>query len=185
MAHTLGYGIYMTIIPWTVDYLVTTFHGDVASMATISTVITISALLARVSGGYAAKIWGEGRIILATISGTVALTVVLGASGWVWLSMAALVGLGVTCNVPFGSIFSLANSEFGKGLAGRAMSLISLCANAGAMLLPLMVGQLATTSDGFAMGFYLLAAIELLVAIYIVSSPERRKAVIGGAAGRG
>lgn len=180
MAHTLGYGIYMTVIPWTVDYLVTTFHGDVAAMAAISTVITVSALLARVSGGYAAKKWGEGRIILAAITGTVILTAVLGASGWVGLSMAALVGLGVTCNVPFGSIFSLANSEFGKGLAGRAMSLVSLSANAGAMLLPLMVGQLATTTGGFAVSFYVLAGIELLIALCIVSSPRRRGAVLRG-----
>jgi nitrate/nitrite transporter NarK len=180
LAHTLCYGVYMTVMPWTVDYLVTTFGGDLAYMASVSTIITIGALAARVGGGYAARVWGEGRVLLYSISGTVALTALLGASPWVWLSLAVLVGLGVTCNLPFGSVFSLANSRFGEGMGGRAMSLISLSANTGAFVLPLMVGQLATSTGGFGFSFYSLAAIELAVLLYIMYSPWRRAVILGG-----
>lgn len=183
LAHTLGYGVYMTVIPWTVDYLVTTFGGDLASVAFLSTAITVGALLARVSGGYSARIWGEGRVVSLSLAGTFLLTGALGISHWMWLSILALVGLGITCNLPFGSIFSLANSEFGKGLAGRAMSLVSLSANTGALLLPLMVGQIATASGGFAPSFAALAAIELLVTIYILYSPKRRGVILRRAPG--
>jgi MFS family permease len=178
LAHMLGYGVYMTVIPWTVDYLVSTFGGNVASVAVLSTTITIGALLARVSGGFSAKSWGEGRIIVFSLGGTFLLTGILGTSHWMWLSILALVGLGVTCNLPFGSIFSLANSEFGEGLAGRATSLISLAANTGALLLPLLVGQVTAASGGFALSFVALAAIELLVMFYIFYSPKRRVAVL-------
>ncbi|MHB8990591.1 MAG: MFS transporter [Chloroflexota bacterium] len=179
LTHTLGYGVYMTVIPWTVDYLVTTFDRDVASMAFLSTVITVSALLARVGGGYVAKLWGEGRIVLFSMATTVLLTGLLAVSGWMRLSIVALVGLGVSCNLPFGSIFSLADSRIGKGLAGRAMSLISLAANSGALILPIMIGQLAKSSGGFSVSFMALAGVELAIAISVIMSPGRRRVLLG------
>lgn len=161
-AHVFAFGLFLAIVPWSIDFLRLTYGGSLAFTSLMSTLATVGAVIARTGGGPLAHHFGEQAVIRTSLLGTVMATVLLAVARNYWSSVALLLLLYLAANASFGAVFSLAARSFRGVALDGAVAVISFLSNVAALIFPVMIGMLVNATGSFSAAFWGLAGLELV-----------------------
>lgn len=128
---------------------------------------SLAAVLARPIGGSLSDRFGPVKVCLTSFVGTTAMAVVLAfhppaevPAGLSFILMALVLGLGT------GGVFALVARVVAPARVGTVTGLVGAAGGLGGYFPPLVMGVVYQTTGAYTIGFALLAAVSLSVAVY-------------------
>lgn len=163
LCHMCGFGMAIVVGTWVTLYLVDAFALPVAAAGLIGSVILVTGIVARVSGGAILE-RGLGPVRLIRVG------LVLAIAGLATLALApvlpvAIVGLVVTglgVGLPYAAVFNGAAAS-ARSSPASAQSVVGWGGLLTAVFGPPLIGTLLDATGSFAAGFLAFAAIVLVV----------------------
>ncbi len=162
----LAAGCYIAILGGyvTLSTFVTAYFDDLGVTGPLNAAALFAASLGRASGGFGVThpAIDDGRLIAVTTAVGAAGLVAMAFGDGLALLVLPLVVL-ATVSLPFGAIFKTASSAVRRD--GTALAIVVAAGNTGALVLPIVTGQLRDLTGNYDAAFLVLAALNAAAAL--------------------
>ena len=157
----LAAGCYIAILGGyvTLSTFVTAYFDDLGVTGPLNAIALLAASLGRASGGFAVThpAVDDGRLIATTTAVGAAGLVAMAFGDGLALLVLPLVVL-ATVSLPFGAIFKTASNAVRRD--GTALAVVVAAGNTGALVLPIVTGQLRDLTGNYDAAFLVLAVLN-------------------------
>jgi nitrate/nitrite transporter NarK len=168
-----SFGLVIVVGTWITTLLRTAFQMPLKTAGLMGSTVLLLGIVSRPLGGWLAHHLG----IRTVIRGALLLNAVAcGALAWgqsIWLSLAAVVTLGMACGLPYAGVFNRAAALL-PGRAGAAMGLVNMIGIVMILAGAPAVGWLADWTGQFRTSFLALGAFALVAAAASSAIPEQK-----------
>jgi MFS family permease len=137
----------------------------------MGSLVLLLGILTRPLGGWLVHRMKTATLLRAALLLNAAACAALAWGQWTWLTVVAIVALGVGCGLPYAGVFGQAAALY-PGRAGAAMGLVNMIGIVMILLGAPVVGYLADWTGQFRTSFLALGGFSL-AATGAVRSPEK------------
>ena len=165
-----SFGLMIVVGTWITALLRNTSSLSPQRAGLMGSLVLLLGIVTRPLGGWLTHRFPPSSLIRSALllNAAACLIVPLGQS--LWLTLAAIIALGVGCGLPYAGIFSRAAALF-PGRAGAAMGLVNMVGILMILLGAPAVGYLADWTGQFRVSFFALAGFSVVAALLTKSLP--------------
>jgi nitrate/nitrite transporter NarK len=180
-AHFSGYGVFIGVLTWAVDFVVRDYGRSLISGSLLVAIASLMGVAGRFTGGVLCERIGGGRSVLLAMLST--------SLGLVFLALGAslplvIMSLGVTCfaaNLSFSAVFSPELAP--ESQRSSALGFVSLMGNIGAFVVVLAIAAALQHLGGYRVAWAIVAALVIGMTAAVITL-ERHSNYRGPASGR-
>src|SRR5574340_1432603 len=158
-----SFGLVIVVGAWITMLLSRGFHLGLRSAGLLGSTVLLLGILTRPAGGWLLQRMRLGTLVRLALLLNAAACAALGWGGWLRLTLAAVVALGIGCGLPYAGIFNRAAALF-PDRAGAAMGLVNMVGIVMILLGAPAVGYLADWTGDFRSSFLALGGFAAIAA---------------------
>lgn len=171
LTNMAGYGAFVGVTGWTASFLVARYHTSPGQTAFLASGAAFFAFIGRLAASPLLRMmdarWLMGGFTVLTAASLAATPFAPNQQ----IAALLLLVFALCSSVPFGVVFgTIANRPAPAGVSRRIL-LVTVNSNIVALLLPLLIGYTVSLTNGFSVGFWLIAAFVGLAALVILRTP--------------
>jgi nitrate/nitrite transporter NarK len=158
-----SFGLVIVVGSWIATLLKTGFQMPIKTAGLWGSLVLLLGILTRPLGGWLVHRMKAATLLRAALLLNAAACAALAWGQWTWLTLVAIVALGVGCGLPYAGVFGRAAALF-PGRAGAAMGLVNMIGIVMILLGAPVVGYLADWTGQFRTSFLALGGFSLAAA---------------------
>jgi len=158
-----SFGLVIVVGSWITTLLKTGFQMPIKTAGLMGSLVLLLGILTRPLGGWLVHRMKTATLLRAALLLNAAACAALAWGQWTWLTLVAIVALGVGCGLPYAGVFGRAAALF-PGRAGAAMGLVNMIGIVMILLGAPVVGYLADWTGQFRTSFLALGGFSLAAA---------------------
>jgi nitrate/nitrite transporter NarK len=165
-----SFGLVIVVGSWITTLLKTGFQMPGKTAGLMGSLVLLLGILTRPLGGWLVHRMKPATLLRAALLLNAAACAALAWGQWTWLTLVAIVALGVGCGLPYAGVFGRAAALF-PDRAGAAMGLVNMIGILMILLGAPAVGYLADWTGQFRTSFLALSGFSLAAA-GVVARPD-------------
>jgi nitrate/nitrite transporter NarK len=158
-----SFGLVIVVGTWITTLLRTGFQMPIKTAGLMGSLVLLLGILTRPLGGWLVHHMQTVTLLRAALLLNAVACAALAWGQWMWLTLLAIVALGVGCGLPYAGVFGRAAALF-PGRAGAAMGLVNMIGIVMILLGAPAVGYLADWTGQFRTSFLVLGGFSLAAA---------------------
>jgi nitrate/nitrite transporter NarK len=158
-----SFGLVIVVGSWIATLLKTGFQMPIKTAGLMGSLVLLLGILTRPLGGWLVHRMKTATLLRAALLLNAAACAALAWGQWTWLTLVAIVALGVGCGLPYAGVFGRAAALF-PGRAGAAMGLVNMIGIVMILIGAPVVGYLADWTGQFRTSFLALGGFSLAAA---------------------
>ena len=166
-----SFGLVIVVGSWITTLLKAGFQMPIKTAGLMGSLVLLLGILTRPLGGWLIHRMKTATLLRAALLLNAGACAALAWGQWTWLTLVAIVALGVGCGLPYAGVFGRAAALF-PGRAGAAMGLVNMIGIVMILLGAPAVGYLADWTGQFRTSFLVLGGFSLAATV-AVAAPEK------------
>lgn len=163
IVHGFSYGTMNNLGQWLPSLLSDLSDGDLAAWALAATLVLLLGCLARWLSGSVLRLMTRSAAITRALLLIAVFYILVGASGWVWSTLAVGLALAFMSGINYGSIFTLGSYVLPAAYMATALGLMNMIANLTNAALTVLLGYVREHTGSFRIGFATAGVVAFVV----------------------